>query len=177
MIKKISILTIISLGYLVWAGSFGVLSVQAQDGTLDTMTVARDRDDERDNRKSRIQDLMEEDFGKTSSRSAITSPSPDPEPAETPARTESPSPTATPKQKSNSGALASIVDFFKNGSGPNSPTANTRTDRGLNLFGSDPGSSAYSSDSNPEKRVWYGLVGALALIGVSTFMYGRSKHI
>lgn len=176
MIKKTLILLIISIGYLAWAGGLRVSVVQAQDGTSDTTTVARDSADEKDRRKSRIQDLIEDDFGKNSSRSAASSPSPTIEPTETPVALESPSPTATARPKSNSGALASIVDFFKNASGPNSSATNTRADRGLNLFGSGTGSASYGLDSTSEKKIWYGLIGALGLVGVSTFMYGRSKH-
>src|SRR5688572_4748306 len=113
MSKKTFILAIVSIGYLVWAGSFAILAVQAQDEAPGAVTVARDRDDrddDKDDRKPRTRNLLGDDFGKTSSGSAEASPTA--EPAETPDATEPPRPTITPEQKSNSGALASIVDFF-----------------------------------------------------------------
>jgi hypothetical protein len=73
-----------------------------------------------------------------------------------------------------------IIDFFK--SDPKPPSADTASSprRGFNVLSSDVHASPYleNGDMGPSaKKAWYGTILALAFLGASTFMYGRSKHI
>ncbi len=168
---------LVVLGCLAWARSFDVPVVRAQEESF-VFTRDRDENDKRGDRWPINQDATSSRSDSVLGDASTPTPkkSPTPTPTDTPEATAeaTPAPTDTPKAE-KSRTLASIVQFFKNGPGANPPSEHA--DRGLNLFGSDSGGSLYSSAQDSEKKVWYGLIGVLALLGISTFMYGRSKHI
>lgn len=181
--KSYFILVMIGMGYLVWSGGFQTaMTVQArekQEKQDRTRSVSGFEDE---NISSSSEDI--ETLRPSTTPSLIFKEEGDDEDLETPVPTPSaessdtpePTPSATPESRSPGRQLAlGILNFFRGpGSDPEPPAPEAGV-KGLNLLSSDHESSPYPSE-NPVAKLWYVGIGVLALLGASTFMYGRSKH-
>lgn len=163
------------MGYMAWAGSLPVAQARAEDRNPSIFIQNNPASSSFTPNPTPSPTATPEDrrtrtprFRVTPTPKATKTPSPSPTPSQTPSPSPNPTPNPTPR-KSVSELAASIANFFKGGSG--SPPA---SGRGLNILSANPEASPYQTANNP--KLWYVLAGGLALLGASTFVYGRSKH-
>ena len=126
--------------------------------------------------------LATSSFGHISSGSGkgkIT-PSPTPDTTATPVPSPTLTPTLTPSptpQSPGSSVALGFLNLFKK-SDP--PTTGGAAPAGLNFLSANGTGSVYQNGnamSTAEERGLYGIVLALSLLGISTFLYGRSRHV
>jgi hypothetical protein len=170
--KIFLILVVVSM---VWAGGVRTSQIaQARDRKNEkNINVVNESSDKPATSSSDISDPASPSMDVTILPTPTLSPTVTPTPvaSSSPAVTETPSPTptATPAPQLALGFL----DLFKK---PDPPPGTGHT--GLNFLSAVGQDSVYQQD-NPSaatRRSLYGAVIALVFVGISTFMYGRSKH-
>lgn len=174
MFNKIAlILGIWAVGYMAWAGNFFVAQAREKNRintnpTFFSPRIASSSEPTQTPIYSKTpKPTHTPKLTKTPVPTATASSSPAFSPSPSPSSSETPQPT--PEHKTVTGLAASIANFFKGNSGlPPS------MGRGLNTLSVGPEASPYAPAS--QSRFWYVLTGTLALVGMSTLMYGRSKH-